>query len=293
MRDETERSVVSTVRPGVSQAYRERLARAGAASLVSCVWVQQVSAAATVYEHRTVPNGCVEISCILGTGVVRVAGPQRRPVLKLLAPGATVVGVRFRPGVAHTILGLPVSELVDLDVELDRIWGRSAVELGQRLAEAASPDDAATLLEQEVVGRSIATPDPDPLVIAAVGRLQPWRGASVGNVTAELFISPRHLRRRFVAALGYGPKTLQLILRFQAFLALNHAHGHDSSLARLAATAGYADQPHLSRECSRLTGLTPSAFLEAMHRSCDASHDHAASFAALPHALVGKQAHSS
>jgi hypothetical protein len=49
----------------------------------------------------------------------------------------------------------------------------------------------------------------------------------------------------------------------------------------------------LSRECSRLSGRTPSAFLKEMHRSCDASHDHAATFAALSHALPGEQAHPS
>jgi AraC-like DNA-binding protein len=293
MCDETESSTTSAVSPAFgSQTYRERLASAGVARLVSCVWVQEISAAEPVYEHRTVPSGSVEISSALGTGVVRVAGPQRGPVVELLAPGTTVVGVRFRPGVAHAILGLPASELVDLDVDIDRVWGHSSEALGQRLAEAASPDDAATLLEREIVARSIAEPGHDALVVAAVSRLQPWRGTSVGHVTAELFISARQLHRRFVAALGYGPKTLQRILRFQAFLALSHAHADDGSLTRFAAAAGYADQAHLSRECSRLAGLTPSAFLEAMHRSCDASHDHAASFA-LSQALLGKHVRSS
>jgi AraC-like DNA-binding protein len=293
MRDETESSTTSAVNPTLgNQTYRERLASAGVADLVSCVWVQQISAAAPVYEHRTVPSGSVEISCALDTGVVRVTGPQRGPVVQLLAPGTTLVGVRFRPGVARRILGLPASELLDLDVDLDRIWGRSSVPLGQRLAEAASPDDAATLLEREIVARSIAGPGHDALVVAAVSHLQPWRVASVGDVTAELFISARQLHRRFVAALGYGPKTLQRILRFQAFLALSHECAGDGSLARLAAAAGYADQAHLSRECSRLAGLTPSAFLEAMHCSCDASHDHAATFA-LSQALLGKQVRSS
>ena len=39
--------------------------------------------------------------------------------------------------------------------------------------------------------------------------------------------------------------------------------GHDhrlgpADLARAAADAGYADQAHLSRECRRLAGLSPS-----------------------------------
>jgi methylphosphotriester-DNA--protein-cysteine methyltransferase len=270
-----------------SQSYREELPRPEAGGLVSCVWVQQVSTAGPVYEHRTVPNGSVEISCVLGTGLIRVAGPRRTPAVERLAPGETVVGLRLRPGAAPAILGPPVSELVGLKVDLDRFWGRSAVTLGETLAEAGRPERAARLLEQEVVIRSADANGPDPLVAEAVKRLQPWRPAQVAEVTSELLISPRQMRRRFLAALGYGPKALQRILRFQGFLAINdECHTGDLPLVRLALMAGYADQAHLTRECSRLSGLTPSAFLEEMRRSCGPAHDHAASFAGLRHALL-------
>jgi transcriptional regulator GlxA family with amidase domain len=69
-------------------------------------------------------------------------------------------------------------------------------------------------------------------------------------------LSERQLRRRFDAAVGYGPKTLAGVLRLQRFLALTSAEP-SPDLARLALDAGYADQPHLTRECRRLTGLTP------------------------------------
>ena len=48
---------------------------------------------------------------------------------------------------------------------------------------------------------------PDALVRAAATGADPGLGA-------------RQLRRRFADAVGYGPKTLQRILRFQRFLAL-------------------------------------------------------------------------
>jgi AraC-like DNA-binding protein len=69
-----------------------------------------------------------------------------------------------------------------------------------------------------------------------------------------LGLSERQLRRRFVDAVGYGPKTLARILRFQRFLALA---GSGEDLARLALAAGYADQAHLTRETRRLAGRTP------------------------------------
>jgi AraC-like DNA-binding protein len=278
--------MMSTASPPLSsQSYRERSPEPKLAELVSCVWIQQVSRQGPAHQHRTVPNGCAELACDLEHGCPRIAGPKRGPVLERLRPGATVVGVRFRPGVAPMILGSPASELVDLDLELDQLWGRSADALGARLAEAVSPDEAASMLEHEVGARCAGAPD--SLVVEAVKRLQPWRHADVSQATSELFISPRHFRRRFAVALGYGPKSLQRILRFQGFLALSHAYDRGrSTIADLAATAGYADQAHLTRECSRLTGLTPSVFLDELRHSCGPTHDHGASFAALRRALL-------
>jgi AraC-like DNA-binding protein len=72
----------------------------------------------------------------------------------------------------------------------------------------------------------------------------------------ELGMSERTLRRRFEAAFGYGPKTLDRILRFQRFL--TSRHGLEArTTAHRAAAAGYADQSHLVRECRRLALCTP------------------------------------
>jgi AraC-like DNA-binding protein len=271
------------------QSYRERLPEPSLARHVSTVWIQQVAADGPAYEHRTVPNGAAEISYALGSDAVTVAGPRRRPAVDRLAPGSTVVGIRFRPGVTPTIVGPPTSELVDEHVELDRLWGGPASGLAERLAEAGSPDAAVRLLELEVARRSAEAIDRDPLVTAAIHRLQPWRPDDVATWADGLYISTRQLRRRFVAALGFGPKALQRILRFQGFLALSQArHGNGTSLARLATLAGYADQAHLTRESSDLTGLTPRTFLEEMWASCGTNHDHEASFAGIRGALLAR-----
>jgi AraC-like DNA-binding protein len=269
------------------QTYRERLPAPRLAGQVSSVWIQHVAADGVPYEHRTVPNGATELSWELGSDLVTVSGPQRQPIVGHLAPGSTVVGIRFRPGVAPSILGPPASELVDQHVEVDRLWGRPALTLAERLAEAESPEGASRLLEDEVFRRITDASEPDPVVAAAIGRLQPWRPDDIGSWAAGLFLSPRQLRRRFTAALGFGPKMFQRILRFQGFLALSQGrHGRDSGLARLARQAGYSDQSHLTRESSELTGLTPRAFLEEMWSSCGENHDHEASYGALRRALL-------
>jgi AraC-like DNA-binding protein len=90
--------------------------------------------------------------------------------------------------------------------------------------------------------------------------------ARTQDVAADVGLSLRQLRRRCHAAVGYGPKTLQRILRFRRFVArIDAVHavppaGQDAGdLAAIAAEAGYADQAHLTRECGQLAGLTPAA----------------------------------
>jgi transcriptional regulator GlxA family with amidase domain len=70
-----------------------------------------------------------------------------------------------------------------------------------------------------------------------------------------VFVSERELQRRFIEHVGYGPKTLHRVLRFQRFL--RQAASAQVDLAGAAALAGYADQAHLGRETRRLAGLTP------------------------------------
>jgi AraC-like DNA-binding protein len=86
---------------------------------------------------------------------------------------------------------------------------------------------------------------------------------------------------------GVGPKALQRMLRFQGFLARvqlalsRGAKPAGDGLAQLAADVGYANQSHLTRECLRLTGVTPRAFLRETQQHCGCGHDHEVSFAPL------------
>jgi AraC-like DNA-binding protein len=268
------------------QGYVERPPVPALAGLVSSVWIQQVAPGSEPYTHRNIPHGGVELVCPVGS-VPRIVGPLTRPLVEVLTPGTTVVGVRFRPGAAPSVLDLPAWELLDLAVETDELWGRSAVALGERVDRAASPADALADLQRHVVGRLGDAPGPDPLVSEAVRQLMPWRTADVGSLPSRLFISERQLRRRCQAAIGLAPKALHRVLRFQGFLALVQsalAQGREPAgdgLAALAADAGYADQAHLTRECVRLTGVTPRTFLRQTAQACGCGHVHEVSFAPL------------
>jgi AraC-like DNA-binding protein len=167
--------------------------------------------------------------------------------------------VRFRIGSAGAALGLAAHELLDRSVPLTDVWGPAARRLEDRVAAAPTIDGALDALIRGVADRLPPPGGGDPLVRrAAVALLRD--GASLPQAGRVVGLEERQLRRRFERAVGYGPATLVRVQRFQRFLLLAEREPA-SPLGRLAAEAGYADQAYLTRECRRLSGLSPAALL--------------------------------
>jgi len=225
-------------------SYRELAPPRGLDAQVACVWIGGGGAV------RVLPDACVDI--VFTRGRLVVAGPATRPDIAPATPGQARCGVRFRVGMAGDALGLPASELLDEVVPLAEVWGSDARRLEDRVGAAERP---LPVLVAGVAGRIADARD--GLVRAAVVRLRDGE-RSVERLARASALSERQLLRRFERSVGYGPRTLQRVLRFQRFLALAPSGG---SLARLAADAGYADQAHLARDCRRLGGATAGALL--------------------------------
>lgn len=272
-----------------AQTYVERVPVPALAGQVRTVWVQRTGP--LPYLQRNLPTGGVELHCPIG-GLPRLVGPLTGPSAAVLPPYTTVVGARFWPGAAAPLLGLPADDLVDLTVPLNELWGGVATRLGELLAGAPGPAAALEKLQRFLVRRQEHTDRPDPLVTEAVRRLMPWQSVEIGTLTTQLSISTSQLRRRFLTAVGVGPKVLQRTLRFQGYLALAQAAAGrpvpDGRVADLAAEVGYADHAHLSRECLRLTGVTPRELLGSASDRCGCGHDHSSSY--LPFLAVRTRA---
>ena len=71
--------------------------------------------------------------------------------------------------------------------------------------------------------------------------------------------SPRHFNALFRAAVGLTPKHFHRVNRFTAVLR-SLAKGNVAGLADLAASTGYADQAHMSREFREFAGITPTQY---------------------------------
>lgn len=79
----------------------------------------------------------------------------------------------------------------------------------------------------------------------------------VDELAAEVGWSRRHLVNRFTAEYGLPPRDVARLHRFGAAQDLAR---RGMPWAEVANRAGYADQPHLSREFRHFTGQTPTAW---------------------------------
>jgi AraC-like DNA-binding protein len=221
--------------------------------LAECLWTSPARDAPEVVD--VLPDGCMDL--VWSGAELFVAGPDTAPHPFRRAPGLASSGLRFHPGVLPALLGTPAHALRDARVSLDTLHPRLAGRAVAALRAGASPGGVLTGLAARLPGAG-----PEPGLRAAARRLA--RGASAADTADALGWTTRTLHRHCLAAFGYGPATLRRVLRFRRAFALLEA---GVAPAAVAARAGYADQPHLSREVRALAGVAPGQLGRGANRS--------------------------
>jgi AraC-like DNA-binding protein len=256
-----------------ADAYVEYAPPASLAPHVECFWSRSSSHEPTgaPRPHRVLPDGCVDIvvgfdarrSAAVESGVALSAlavGAMTKPLVFADAPNASFLGVRFRPGAAGVLFGIPVSELTDERVPLAYLW-RESEALCEGLAGAPDTVGRIRTLSASIARRLLAAPGgPPPAVLTAAARIVAARGdLSIQGLATELGVTRQHLARSFGQHVGLSPKMFARIMRARGVL--KRARGRaDVDWSSIALDAGYYDQSHLIAELKELTGLAPGAW---------------------------------
>jgi AraC-like DNA-binding protein len=243
--------------------YREFAPPPEIASAVRCGWQGRAGWARSL---RVLPDGCADL--VWNGHELAIVTTAGAPLRLWLPDSAGTAGLRLRCGAAGSLLGQAMSELPAGVTPLSALWGGSALRAEEKLAGCGTSEAAGSVLASVVADRLRQGFEPDRVVLAAVRGLRSGSGA--GGVAARLGISERGLRRHLGHEVGFGPKQVQRVLRFQRFVrrAVALSAGR-MSLAGVAAELGYADQSHLGRECLRLSGSSPGALLGSWARQDD------------------------
>jgi AraC-like DNA-binding protein len=205
-------------------------------------------------ESGTEPRFGVPMPAVLVHGVV-----TRRFTVDLTGAGR-VSAVKFRPGGFAAFTGvLPARDsVVPLRAEL----GMAGADL---LAAVHAEDDdgaRAAVLDAALLPRAPTPPDAYVDLLGLVAAMTEDRSlVRVDQVASLGGLSVRSLQRLFAAYVGVSPKAVLARYRLQDAAAAIDA-GEVDDLADLAASLGWFDQAHFSRDFRAVVGVTPSSYLQ-------------------------------
>jgi AraC-like DNA-binding protein len=222
--------------------YREWAPPVGWGHAVACLWEQRVSSERV---QRVLPDGHADL-LIHDSGLIEIVGLSDEVALPVLPAGASLHGIRFRPAAVGAAFRTSASSLRNRSVPADDV-------LGSRQARR--------LADRDTIDVWIRSIEPTRLATAAVNLLAT---RSVDAAAEALGVTGRHMRRIVLEQVGLAPKVYQQVVRLQRFV---RAVDAGAPLAAAAATAGYADQPHATRDVRRFARLTPA--LLAQERRSD------------------------
>jgi methylphosphotriester-DNA--protein-cysteine methyltransferase len=220
---------------------------------VECLWVFHAGALpADAPPHVIVPDGAVSLAFLRPSEHelrVGIAGPSCRAHRTPLTPHSRRGGIRLRPGAAGSVLGIDIRTLRDyfgpLAEPLPEAVARARAALAR--ARALTETDEETALAAAARAAITAAAPPDAAVCAFAAAIMAAGGdVALGALASGTGLGPRQLRRRFLRQCGLSPKEFARLRRVrQACVALVQTRAR---LAEAALTAGFADQPHMSRE---------------------------------------------
>lgn len=255
------RGVLRTAPDGAFEL-RHHAPTAALAPFVTLVWsVRWDRRGLPPYRQSTLPHPAVHLS--VEDGEAWLYGPPRRRFERTLSETGRVVGVRFRPGGARSLLAGPVSGLTDRRLPAREAIGGLDADAFVAAVKAAGDDGAATVRAVQDALVPLLPPQPDPsaeLAERAVDLLEHEPSLRrAADLAVRLSLSISSLHRLFAEHVGVGPGWVARRFRLQE-AAARAASGTRIDWPRLAAELGYCDQAHLVRDFTRTVGESPTRY---------------------------------
>lgn len=172
-----------------------------------------------------------------------------------------VMGAHFKPGGGFAFFNLPASELGNLHIALEDIWGQAAADLRNQLLEAPTVEDKFRVLESCLLQRMVKPAERHPAVTFALHHLHAGpHTRTISDLTGHIGLSPTRFIHVFREEVGLSPKLFCRVRRFQKVL---HLIGREREIdwAVVALSCGYFDQSHFNHDFRAFSGINPSTYL--------------------------------
>jgi AraC-like DNA-binding protein len=168
--------------------------------------------------------------------------------------------VQFKPNGFLPFTTIPIKEMENTAVPLDKLFGKDGEEIGEKILLAINTTERINLIETFLLNRLTDKKTIDNIVKSTVDTILNANGQfSINDHSFQNNINRRQLSRKFSTTIGLSPKQLSKTIRIQAALK-NLLTKKVTSLTDLAYENEYFDQAHFIKDFKEFTGLTPKEF---------------------------------
>jgi len=175
-----------------------------------------------------------------------------------LAGQVDTFGIRFRPGGAYALFGVPMDELTETAVLSDHIAPNQLENFHGQLSGFETLADKVAVVEEWLLRQLVQPWSVSSLVPPALSMIARVKGQlPMQDVADAMYVSPRQMERLFKTQVGMSPKKYARIMRMGKARDLLKAN---CDQAHVAQSAGFYDQSHFIREFKFVVGMTPGAY---------------------------------
>jgi AraC-like DNA-binding protein len=168
--------------------------------------------------------------------------------------------VRFHPNGFLPFATIPIKEMENTAVPLEKLFGEEGQEIGQKILRANTTSERINFIETFLLNRLTDAETVDQIVKSTVETILTANGQlSIDELSRQTKINRRQLVRKFSSAIGLSPKQLSKTIRLQSTLKTLLTR-KVTNLTDLAYEGDYYDQAHFIKDFKEFTGLTPKEF---------------------------------
>ncbi|ASK28778.1 hypothetical protein CEY12_01020 [Chryseobacterium sp. T16E-39] len=168
-----------------------------------------------------------------------------------------IVGVTFKAGGFHRLMGIPVNLLTKENTNTHHIFGKETEEVEERLREAKNNIEILSIIESFLFRRIESLPAFSLFDLALEQCVESKGNIKIGELASISGLSIRQFERKCEISLAVAPKLFARLTRFTSAFMMKE-NNLKLNWSNIAYESGYFDQMHLIKDFRMFSGYNPN-----------------------------------
>lgn len=192
---------------------------------------------------------------------LKLLGPVSKVYEYQMQNSGGIVGVKLAIGALAEIINIPMSELVDKELQPNSILQLDSCKIILQLQQVSTDEEAVEVLENNLSHLNRALSDKRKVVENIFQQIKHNnRVHTVDELADEVNLSVRTIQRYCQQYIGLSPKWL--LRKYRLHQMLTEIEQGNSDIMSLVERLDYTDQAHLIKDMTQMLGVTPKQYLK-------------------------------